>query len=165
MRFACENWFYCFIMLIMDQESQKTEARNFPTSMTFTKGQNPRWPPKYTYCLINHFFDFLWFFWQFINEHDACVHLFSKFWKKWSKTERVTCPWLKYCFQEWVFFSGFLSLKGKLLIFLITSKNKKKWSASHLFIFWISCQLTNLFMSYRSLKLKKMLCKKSDFPV
>ena len=41
MRFVCENWFFCFIMLIRDQESQKTEARNFPTSMTFTKGQNP----------------------------------------------------------------------------------------------------------------------------
>ena len=33
----------------MDQESQKTEAPNFPTPMTFTEGQNTRWPPKYTY--------------------------------------------------------------------------------------------------------------------
>ena len=44
-------------MLIMDQESQKTEAPNFPTPMTFTEGQNPRWPPKYTYILVVIFFD------------------------------------------------------------------------------------------------------------
>ena len=69
---------------------------------------------------------FLWFFVKFINEHDACLHLFSKFLKKRSKTERVICPWLMYRFQEWVFYSGFLSLKGKLSIFLKYINEQKK---------------------------------------
>ena len=53
------------------------------------------------------------------------------------------------------FFGGFLSTKGKLLIFLNTSKNKKIWSTSHLLTFWISSVLRDSLLSYRSLKMKK----------
>ena len=59
----------------------------------------------------------------------VCIYFpnFRKIDQNW-----VTCPWQKYCFQEWQFYLGFLSLWGKLLILLNTLKNRKKWCLPHL---------------------------------
>ena len=126
MRFVCVNWFYCFIMLIMDQESQKTEARNFPTSMTFTKGQNPRWPPKYTYCLIKHFFDFLRFFliiykwaWRMCKSIFQILEKIIKNWKSYM-------PLTKVLFSRMSILFGFFVIEGKTINFFEYIKEQKK---------------------------------------
>ena len=80
----------------------------------YSRGQNPRWPPIFKYFLIKLFSNFLCNFWWLERNRNASLHRFSKFSKFWSKTLRVTCPWLNYCFRKWLFFRGFLSTKGKL---------------------------------------------------
>ena len=126
--FLCVNWFYCFIMLIMDQESQKTEARNFPTTMTFTRGQNPRWPPKYTYCLINHFFLLFAIFWIIVKwALRMCASIFQIL-EKIIKNWKSYMPLTKVLFLRMSIFSGLLSLKEKLLIFF-KYHFLKRWSS------------------------------------
>ena len=161
----CKLFFFCFIMFIMDQKNQKNRSPEFSDPYDLHWRSKSKMAAK-IYILLNkstfiHVVIFL-IIYKWAKRMFASIFQILE---KLINNLKSYMPLTKVLFSRMSILFGFFVIEGKTINFFKYIKEQKNWSVSHLLIFWISWKLNNLFRSYRSLKLKKMLCKKSDFPV